>query len=86
MIVLQAGCMKDDVFVSLLEAFDGEKIWGEIGLWALMSVAVLFCCKTNKHHQILTEVQRWKKAQTSWCLFFGISADFKRFQLIYSPF
>ena len=32
MIVLQAGCMKDDVFVSLLEAFDGEKIWGEIGL------------------------------------------------------
>ena len=26
------GCMKDDVFISLLEAFDGEKIWGEIGL------------------------------------------------------
>ena len=31
--IFPPGCMKDDVFISLLEAFDGEKIWGEIGLW-----------------------------------------------------
>ena len=35
---------------------------------------------------ILTKIQTWKKARTSWCLFVGISADFRRFQLIYGLF
>ena len=40
----------------------------------------------NKYRQILTKKQRWKKARTSCCLFFGVGADFKRFELIYSLF
>ena len=27
-----SGCMKDEEFVALLKAFDGDKIWGEVGL------------------------------------------------------